>query len=61
MYIRTSKDASQYKFITIDLADVNRQPKELISEDKDAHLEDVSPVDNDKFVVVYQRNVNYWS
>jgi len=57
MYIRTNKDAPRYRVITIDLADVDRAPKELIPEDKEAHLEDVKPVNNDKLAVVFKRNV----
>ncbi len=32
--------------------------KEVIPEDKDAHLEDVLPVNHDKLVIVYKRNVS---
>jgi hypothetical protein len=35
--------------------------KDLIPEDKDAHLEEVNAVDNDKFVVKYKRNVSWIS
>jgi prolyl oligopeptidase len=57
LYIHTNKNAPQYKVITIDLDDPKRERKILIPEDKDAHLEDVQPVNHDTFVVVYKRNV----
>jgi prolyl oligopeptidase len=58
LYIRTNEDAPQYKVVTLDLADEERKRKVIIPEDKDAHLEDVQPVNNDSFVVVYKRNVS---
>ncbi|KZP21737.1 hypothetical protein FIBSPDRAFT_740187 [Athelia psychrophila] len=56
-YLRTNEKAPQYKVVTTDIADKNRAFKELIPEDKDAHLEDVTVVADDKLVVVYKRNV----
>lgn len=43
----------------MDLDDPDRERKTVIPEDKDAHLEDVQPVNHDTFVVVYKRNVRY--
>jgi prolyl oligopeptidase len=59
LYIRTNEDAPQYKVVTLDLADQLRERKVVIPEDKDAHLEDVLPVNKDTFVVVYKRNVSH--
>lgn len=58
LYIRTNEGAPQYKVVTVDLADEIRKYQDLIPEDKDAHLEDVQPVNNDTLVVVYKRNVS---
>jgi prolyl oligopeptidase len=58
LYIRTNEDAPQYKIVTLDMADEKRERKVIIPEDKDTHLEDVVPVNNDTFVVVYKRNVS---
>lgn len=57
LYIRTNEDAPQYKVVAMDLADERRERTVIIPEDKEAHLEDVLPVHNDTFVVVYKRNV----
>jgi prolyl oligopeptidase len=59
LYIRTNEDAPQYKVVALDLADEERKRTVIIPEDKDAHLEDVLPVHNDTFVVVYKRNVSH--
>lgn len=56
-FIRTNEKAPQYKVVTIDIAAKDRKFVELIPEDKDAHLEDVTVVAEDKLVVVYKRNV----
>lgn len=58
MYIRTNKDAPRYKVIAVDLADQNREIKELIPQDKEAHLETIRAIDKDKFALVYKRNVS---
>jgi prolyl oligopeptidase len=57
LYIKTNKDAPQYKVITIDLSDPKRTQKELIPEDKNAHLSHIRVVDNDKILIVYKREV----
>lgn len=58
-YLLTNKAAPQYKLITVDIADPpeKRISKDLISEDKDAHLQDVLTVNGDYAAVVYKRNV----
>ncbi|OBZ71845.1 Prolyl endopeptidase [Grifola frondosa] len=58
-YLLTNKDAPQYKLVTVDIADSpeKRVFKDVIPEDKDAHLEDVHPVNNDHAAVVFKRNV----
>ncbi|KIJ56911.1 hypothetical protein M422DRAFT_149708 [Sphaerobolus stellatus SS14] len=56
-YFKTNKDAPQYRVVTYDLAEPSKGFVELIPEDKDAYLEDVLVVNDDKFVVVYKRNV----
>lgn len=56
-YIRTNKDADQYKISTIDLADSKRALKDLIPEDKSAHLDSAKFIDGDKLVVVFKRDV----
>lgn len=67
-YLYTNADAPQYKIITIDLDDyiqaskngpvhIKTIAKDLIPEDKDAHLEDASIVGKDRLVTVYKRNV----
>lgn len=55
----TNKDAPQYKMVSVDVAlpPEQRQLKDVIPEDKDAHLEDVMAINNDRFTVVYKRNV----
>lgn len=55
LYVRTNKDASQYKVITIDLAKKN-EVKDLILE-TDAFLSDVSSVNKDNLAIIYKRNV----
>jgi prolyl oligopeptidase len=55
LYVRTNKDASQYKVITIDLAKKN-EVKDLIPE-TDAFLSDVSSVNKDNLAIIYKRNV----
>lgn len=57
LYLRTNENAPQYQVITIDLADPSRQHKVLIPEAKDAYLDDVTAVGDDKLAVVYKRNV----
>lgn len=58
-YLITNMDAPQYKLVSVDLADPpeKRVFRDVISEDKDAHLEDVAAVNHDYFVVSYKRNV----
>jgi prolyl oligopeptidase len=60
-YLKTNKDAPQYRIVQVDLADANVTIKEFIPEDKDAYLEDVQAVADDKFAVVYKRNVSFFS
>jgi hypothetical protein len=50
-----------YRVVKFDLADPQKGMQDFIPEDKDAHLETISAVDNDKFVVVYKRNVSVYS
>lgn len=57
LYLRTNENAPQYQVITIDLADPSRQHKVHIPEVKDAYLDDITAVGNDKLAVVYKRNV----
>lgn len=59
MYLLTNKDAPQYKLVSVDLAHPAEQRvfRDVIPEDKDAHLEDVVAVNHNYFVVTYQRNV----
>lgn len=57
-YFKTNKDAPQYKLVSIDIASEKREFKEVIPEDKDAHLEDVLAISDDKLIVVYKRNVS---
>jgi prolyl oligopeptidase len=57
LYLRTNENAPQYQVITIDLADPSRQHKVLIPELKDAYLDDITAVGDDKLAVVYKRNV----
>ncbi|PSS31987.1 hypothetical protein PHLCEN_2v2229 [Hermanssonia centrifuga] len=58
-YFLTNKDAPQYKLVSVDISAPSEQRvwKEVIPEDKDAHLEDVLPVNHDKLAIVYKRNV----
>ncbi|GJJ16277.1 hypothetical protein Clacol_010573 [Clathrus columnatus] len=56
-YLRTNKDAAQYRVVEFDLTDPTYTMRDVIPEDKGAHLEQVLPFDNDKFAVVYKRNV----
>ncbi|THH13332.1 hypothetical protein EW146_g6877 [Bondarzewia mesenterica] len=67
-YLHTNADAPQYKVITVDLDDFvkasKKEPvhiktiaKELIPEDKNAHLEDVTIIGKDRLVTVYMRDV----
>lgn len=56
----TNKDAPQYKLVTVDIADApeKRVFRDLIPEDKEAHLQDVLAVNGDYAVVIYKRNVS---
>ncbi|KAI0260483.1 prolyl oligopeptidase [Gloeopeniophorella convolvens] len=67
-YLHTNVDAPQYKVITVDVeafikaskagsAHIKDFSKDLIPEDKDAHLEDASILGQDRLVLVYKRNV----
>ena len=58
-YLLTNKDAPQYKLVSVDLADPPEQRvfRDVIPEDKGAHLEDVTAVNHNNFVVTYKRNV----
>ncbi|KAF8529233.1 prolyl oligopeptidase [Hysterangium stoloniferum] len=56
-YLQTNKDAPQYRVVEIDLTDPSRNLREFIPENKDAHLGTILAVADDKFVVVYKRNV----
>ena len=58
-YFLTNKDAPQYKLVTVDITHPAEQRvfKDILPEDKDAHLEDVLAVNGDHFAVVYKRNV----
>jgi len=67
-YLHTNVDAPQYKVITVDIEgfrnvselgpiSIKDFSKELIAEDKDAHLEDVSILGHDRLVTTYKRNV----
>ena len=62
-YFLTNKDAPQYKLVTVDIADPpeKRVFKDLIPEDKEAHLQDVLAVNGDYAAVVYKRNVRDYS
>lgn len=57
LYLRTNENAPQYQVITIDLADPSREHKVFIPEVKDAYLDDITAVGDDKLAVVYKRNV----
>ena len=58
-YLLTNKDAPQYKLVSVDLANPPEQRvfRDVIPEDKGAHLEDVTAVNHNNFVVTYKRNV----
>lgn len=58
-YFTTNKDAPQYKVVSVDISKPlkKRTFMEVLPEDKDANLEDIVPVANDKFAVVYKRDV----
>ena len=49
-----------YKLVTVDLADPaeKRVFKDLVPEDKKAHLQDVCAVNGDYAAIVYKRNVS---
>lgn len=55
----TNKDAPQYKLISVDISEPSgkRVFRDVLPEDKNASLEDIIPIDNDKLVAVYKRNV----
>jgi len=59
LFVKTNLDAPHYKLVTIDMSDEKKQIKDLISEDKDATLVDVSCVNKNNFVVVYKRNASH--
>ncbi|KZT12672.1 uncharacterized protein LAESUDRAFT_718954 [Laetiporus sulphureus 93-53] len=58
-YLMTNKGAPQYKLVSIDLADPpeKRVFKDVIPEDKDAHLEGVHAINENSLIVTYKRNV----
>lgn len=56
-YLQTNKDAPQYRVVEFDLTDPAYTLRDVIPEDKGAHLEQAISFDNDKLVVVYKRNV----
>ena len=58
-YFLTNKDAPRYKLVSIDISEPaeKRIFKDVIPEDKDAHLEDILPINGNKLAVVYKRNV----
>ncbi|KZT74475.1 hypothetical protein DAEQUDRAFT_720646 [Daedalea quercina L-15889] len=58
-YLMTNKDAPQYKLVSVDLADPPEQRvfREVIPEDKNAHLGAITAVNHDYFVVTYKRDV----
>ena len=49
-----------YKLVTVDLADPaeKRVFKDLVPEDKKAHLQDVCAINGDYAAIVYKRNVS---
>ncbi|KAI0761741.1 hypothetical protein BC629DRAFT_1443455 [Irpex lacteus] len=55
--LQDQQGCPQYKLVSIDIASEKREFKEVIPEDKDAHLEDVLAISDDKLIVVYKRNV----
>jgi hypothetical protein len=50
-----------HRVVRFDLADTQKVMHDFIPEDKNAHLETISAVDNDKFAIVYKRNVSLLS
>ncbi|KAI0637652.1 prolyl oligopeptidase [Trametes polyzona] len=58
-YFLTNKDAPMYKLVTVDIADPpeKRVFKDLIPEDKNAHLQDVCAINGDYAAVIFKRNV----
>ncbi|KAI0294865.1 prolyl oligopeptidase [Multifurca ochricompacta] len=67
-YLQTNAGAPRYKVITVDvegfrlasqsgLVHIKDFSKDLIAEDKDAHLEDISILGHDRLVTIYKRNV----
>lgn len=62
-YLLTNKDAPQYKLVSVDISapPEERVFRDVIPEDKDAHLEDVLAVNKDNLVLVYKRNVRHHS
>ncbi|KAJ3553954.1 hypothetical protein NM688_g3348 [Phlebia brevispora] len=58
-YLLTNKDAPQYKLVRVDISQPaeRRVFEDVIPEDKEASLETVLAVDDDKFAITYKRNV----
>ncbi|CAL1703361.1 unnamed protein product [Somion occarium] len=58
-YFLSNKNAPQYKLVSVDISHPPEQRvfKDVLPEDKEAHLEDVLAVNGDHFAVVYKRNV----
>ncbi|KAF9821009.1 hypothetical protein IEO21_00986 [Rhodonia placenta] len=58
-YFLTNKDSPQYKLAVVDIAEASEKRvwKDVIPEDKDAHLSDVLAVNDDHLIVKYKRNV----
>jgi len=59
IFIRTNKDAPQYRVVQFDLSTKSFQ--EFIREDKHALLDYIDPVAGQKFVVIYKRVVRFSS
>lgn len=57
MYVRTNKDAPQYKLAAFDLADGAKSLRDVIPEDSGALLNSTLALQDGKLAVVYQRNV----
>ena len=68
-YIRTNANAPKYKLIVVDVDEfvkankggpvhINQISRDLIPEDKDALLEDVTVVGHDRLMTMYKRNVS---
>ena len=59
-YFLTNSNAPQFKLVSVDISvpEAERVWKDIIVEDKDAHLENVIAVGGDKLAVVYKRNVS---